>query len=339
VAASAASVWRSAWLAFALQTAAVSAQAQAEPSPAPSSSAPPPSPALEIDWHGPEDCERGDAVRAKVLRLLGQRALTAAIKVSVTVQHEKGSRYVAELATSTAAGGGSKRLEGESCDAIALASSVVIALSVDPNASLDAETPPEEPKPKPKPKPKRPPPPRPVVRRGPPRETFPYLHGSVGVIFDLLSDASAFTSAGIGVRHHRFSLELGGAVYQHRDVRRSDRSKVGAELSLVTGELLGCYALVPFQLGAVEVCPGLRIEYLDAHAFGVSNPEQGSVLLAAGVAALRGRLRATSWLSATLDGGFSARPFHPTFVLVGVGDVFEIPVFSPFARTGLVLEF
>jgi hypothetical protein len=135
------------------------------------------------------------------------------------------------------------------------------------------------------------------------------------------------------------SLELAGAVYQHRDVRRADRSRLGAELSLVTGELLGCYALVPFQLGAVEVCPGLRIEYLDARAFGVSNPEEGSVLLAAGVAALRGRLRATSWLSATLDGGFSARPFHPTFVLVGVGDVFEIPVFSPFARTGLVLEF
>ena len=339
MAASAASVWRSATLALAVQTAAISAGGQTEPSVPP---APAETHALQIDWHGPDDCERGDAVRAKVLRLLGgsQRALTTEVKVSVTVRHEKGSRYVAELATSTAAGGGTKRLEGESCDAIALASSVVIALSVDPNASLDAETAPEEePKPPPKPKPKRRPPPRPVVRRGPPRETFPYLHGSVGVIFDLLPDASAFTSAGIGVRHRRFSLELAGAVYQPRDASRSDRPKVGAQLSLATAELLGCYALVPFQLGAIEVCPGARLEYLDARAFGVSNPDRGSVLLASGVAALRGRLRATSWLSATLDGGFSARPFHPTFVLVGVGNVFEISVFSPFARTGLVVEF
>jgi hypothetical protein len=337
VAASAAFVWRSARLAFALQTVAAWGLAQTE------ASAPPPAEThpLEIDWHGPDDCDRGDAVRAKVLRLLGgsQRALTAKVKVSVTVQHEKGSRYVAELTTSSPAGGGTKRLEGESCEAIALASSVVIALSVDPNASLDAEATPAEPPPQPKPKPKRRPPPRPILRPAPPRETFPYLHGSVGVLFDLLPDASAFTSAGIGVRHHRFSIELAGAVYQPRDAARSDRPKVGAELSLVTGELLGCYALVPFQLGAVEVCPGLRIEYLEARAFGVSNPEKGGVLLAAGVAALRGRLRATSWLSATLDGGFAARPFHPTFVLVGVGDVFEIPVFSPFARTGLAVEF
>jgi len=73
-----------------------------------------------------------------------------------------------------------------------------------------------------------------------------------------------------------------------------------------------CYAALPFQLGAVELCPGARFEYLSARAFGVSNPAEGSVLLASGVAVLRGRLRATSWLSATLDGGIEARPFHPT---------------------------
>jgi len=62
-------------------------------------------------------------------------------------------------------------------------------------------------------------------------------------------------------------------------------------------------------------------------------------VLAAGVGVLRGRLRATSWLSATLDAGLAVRPFQPKFVLLGVGDVFETPAFSPFARTGLSLEF
>ena len=296
--------------------------------------------ALSIDWQGPDDCDRGDAVRAKVTRLLGgsQRALTADVKVSVTVRREKGSRYVAELETTTAAGGGTKRLEGESCDAIALASSVVIALSLDPNASLDAE-PPEQPAPPPQPKRTGPKPrPRPP-RSGPKRETFPYLHGSVGVLFELLSIPSAFSSAGVGVRHGRFSLELAGGVYQPRDVSRADRPKVGAELRLSSGELLGCFAALPFPLGAVEVCPGARVEYLSATAFGVSNPDHGGVLLGAGVGALRGRLRATSWLSATLDVAVAVRPFHPTFVLLGVGDVFEIPVVSPFARTGLSVEF
>ncbi len=295
--------------------------------------------ALTIDWQGPEDCERGDAVRTKVLRLLGgsQKSLTSGTKVTVTVRRDKRARYVAVLETTTAAGGGTKRLEGESCDAIALASSVVIALSLDPNASLDAELPEPEPKPKPKrePKPRVAPKPRP----SPKRDTFPYLHGSVGVLFELLDIPSAFTSAGVGVRHRRFSLELGGAVYQPRDLSLADKPKIGAELRLFTAELLGCYAVLPFELGDVEVCPGVRLEHLTATARGVSNPDQAQVLLASGVGALRGRLRATSWLSATLDAGVAVRPFQPTFVLLGVGDVFETPLLSPFARTGLALEF
>jgi hypothetical protein len=323
-------------LAFALWAAAAAAQAPAASAPP---AAPPAARTLDIEWSGPEDCERGAAVQAKVLRLLGgsQRVFSAPVKVAVTVHREKGSRYVAELETTTSAGGGSKRLEGESCDAIALASSVVIALSIDPNASLDAAPPEEPPPPPPKVASRRPPPPRPRVP--PKRQTFPYLHGSVGVVFGVLSAPSAFTAAGIGARHRRFSLELGGAVYQPRDVRRDDRPKVGAQLRVASGELLGCYAALPFQLGAVELCPGVRFEYVSARAFGVSDPATGSVLLASGVGVVRGRLRATSWLSATLDAGAEARPFQPKFVLRGVGDVFEIPAFSAFARTGLVLEF
>ena len=333
--------WRCALAVLAIVAWPTPARAQADTAVAPRASNEPH--ALAVDWHGTEDCDRGEAVRAKVLRLLGsnQRTLTADVKVTVTVRHEKGSRYVAELETTTAGGGGTKRLEGESCDAIALASSVVIALSLDPNASLDAEPPPDKPEPprqRQTPKPPVVPPPGPA-RAGPKRVTFPYLHGSVGVLFALLPNPSAFTSAGVGVRHRRFSLELAGAVYQHRDATRADRPQVGAELRLFSAELLGCFAALPFQLGALEVCPGARLESLGAVAYGVSNPDQGRVLLGAGVGVLRGRLRATSWLSATLDVGIAARPFHPTFVLRGVGDVFEVPVFSPFARTGLAVEF
>ena len=102
------------------------------------------------------------------------------------------------------------------------------------------------------------------------------------MLFGLLGDPSAFTAAGIGVRHRRLSLELGGAVYQPRDVTRPDRPKVGAELRLFSGELLGCYAVVPFGLGALEACPGLRVESLSARSFGVSSPDEGQVLLHGG---------------------------------------------------------
>lgn len=333
----AAASWRSAVAALVSSTWVVTAAAQtASPPEAEAEAA---ASGLELSWQGPVDCARGAAVRAKVLRLLGnRRAALVAVNVSVTVRREAPSRFVALLETTTPHGGGSKRLEGESCDAIALASSVVIALSIDPEASLDAEPPPPPDEPKPPPPPARiPPPALPKAREA--RETKPYLHASIGVLFGLLGDPSAFTAAGVGVRHRRLSLELAGAVYQPREVTRSDRPKVGAELRLFSAELWGCYAAIPFALGAVEVCPGLKLEYLRARAFGVSNPDEGQVLILAGVAALRGRLHPTSWLSATLDGGLAARPFHPTFVLLGVGDVYEIPTFSPFARTGLAVEF
>ena len=303
-----------------------------------------PESALEISWQGPEDCDRGEAVRAKVTRLLGgsQRAASSGVKVSVSVERQRG-RYVAVLETTSSAGGGKKRLEGESCEAIALASAVVIALSVDPNASLDAETTVEEPPPEPRPVPKAKPRarPKPVApRKDPsPRDTRAYLHGSVGALFHLFDGPLAFTGAGVGIRYRRVSVELGGAVYQARDVTLPEHPKLGAALRVASGELLACYAALPFQLGAVEVCPGARLEYLSAAAFGVSHPDAAQVLVLAGVAALRGRLRATSWLSAALDVGATARPWQPHFVLVGVGDVFGTPVVSPFARTGLMLEF
>ena len=334
---------RGALVALAVGACAGSARAQPE---IPAESATVAAQALRIDWDGRQDCDRGDAVRAKVLRLLGgsQRAPSGGVKVTVTVRRERGPRYVAVLETTTPTGGGRKRLEGESCDAIALASSVVIALSLDPNASLDAEPPVDEPKPRkepprPKAKPKLKPEPK-LERRDPaPRETVPYLHGGVGVLFELLSMPAAFTGAGVGVRHRRFSLELGGAVYQPRDVMLADDRRVGAELRLFSGELLGCVTAVPFQLGAVELCPGFKLEYLRATASGVSNPDEATVLMAAGVGALRGRLRATGWLSATVDAGVALRPFQPDFVLLGVGKVFGTPMVSPFVRTGLVVEF
>jgi hypothetical protein len=291
---------------------------------------------LAIRWQGPEDCQRGDAVQAKVLRLLGgsKRVVGERFEVLVTVRRGASSRYVAELETNSASGGGTKRLEGESCDAIALASSVVIALSIDPQASLDAREPLAEPEPEQRH-------PAPPARREPleRRATSPYLHGSVGVLFGLLGEPTAFSQAGVGLRHHLVSIELAFGLHQTHDVLTAARPRAGAALYLYTVDLLACYAPVRSSLGSLAACVGGRLEHLTARAFGVSNPDQGTVLILAGLGVLRWRLRATSWLSATLDGGVSVQPFHPTFVLLGVGDVFDIPVVSPLARTGLVLEF
>ena len=294
-------------------------------------------------WQGPPECERGEAVRAKVRRLLGSRqAQLSSVKISVVVRREATSRYVALLETTTAQGGGSKRLEGESCDAIALASSVVIALSIDPNAIRDAEEPPPaEPKAMGHTPPGRSPAPSAPAGAREPREP---CARSQAVSSRLHRRAVSAATRAVGFRCRwglrcalAVSLELGGAVYQPRDVTRPERPKVGAELRLFSGELLGCYAVVPFALGALETCPGARVEYLRARAFGVSSPDEGEVLPCPGSRAAR-RLQATSWLSATLDAGTAAARSTPRSCSSS-GRCIRIPVFSPFARTGLALEF
>jgi hypothetical protein len=301
---------------------------------------------LVVGWQGPDDCQRGDAVQAKVQRLLGRspHALEP-FEAKVTVRREGAKRYVAELQTRAPTGSGRKRLEGESCDAIALATAVVIALSIDPAASLDAEPEPDgvpepdrEPEAKPAPSTEQPKV-EAVPAATPPRELIGYVHASVGVLFHMLDEPTGFVGAGFGARYRRFTLELGGALYQNRQITRADRPNVGADLRLYTGELLGCYAVLQSRWSALDACAGGRLEYLSAAAFGVSNPDRGSVVMLAGLAALRGRFRATSWMSATLDLGVAARPFHPTFVLEGVGDVYDIPAVSALVRTGLALEF
>lgn len=309
---------------------------------------------LALTWTAPADCQRAPEVRARIGRLLGgAKATQRRMRVAVDVRREEGSHFVADLYTEMEGGAGHKRLEGESCDAIALATSVVIALAIDPEASLDDSAHDQSRQPagetgEPQDLRKRARKPRShetAPTLGPAEVTpgslgvSPYLQLSVGALLELMGEPSAFVSAGLGFRFRLVSLELSGALHQPRSISRQDRPNVGAELELYSAELLGCFIALSSELAGLEACTGAELAYMTARAVGVSHPGRGSVLLLSGVGVLRGRLRATQSLSATIDLGVSARSFRPTFVLVNVGDIFEVPGASTFARTGLSLEF
>jgi hypothetical protein len=303
---------------------------------------------LELTWQGPRGCDRAGYVRERVARLLGSgaRKSDSPLRARVAVHEDAAGRFSADLETETAYGVGRKRLEGESCDAIALAVAVVLALAVAPDAELELEA---EPEPDPDfalaTEPARPLSDREALREPlrprqprPPRASA-YLQASGGVLFSLLSEPSTYIAFGVGTRYRRFSLEITGAAHRTHSLYLSERAGAGAELELFSARLLGCFTVLPYELTPFDACAGPQLENLTATAFGVTDPDSGSVLLVSGVLALRARLRATSWLSAALDVGVAARAFHPTFVLQGVGDVFEVPTLSPFIATGLNAEF
>jgi hypothetical protein len=86
-----------------------------------------------LEWSAIEGCPPADAVEREVSRLLGDAPRAGApIRVRATVR--AGPPLQLELITESAAGGGTRTIEGASCDALAQAGALVIAMAIDPEA-------------------------------------------------------------------------------------------------------------------------------------------------------------------------------------------------------------
>lgn len=133
--------------------------------------APPPAPSpIQVVWTAPEGCPQRAVVEAEIARLLGAppraeagRRLDVDGKVTAT-----GAGYSLELSTRDGEGAtGQRTLAGASCEALANAAALVVALGWDPEAVAAAAAPPVPPAP-PAPSPPPPPPPAPIQPPPPP---------------------------------------------------------------------------------------------------------------------------------------------------------------------------
>ncbi len=282
-------------------------------------------PGLTLTWSAPSGCPDSVEVEQSIEKLLGERAPGKAfqpIRVRVEVQSLGPGHFRAEVAVSGSAAG-SRHLAGASCQAMALASAVVIALAMAPDA---VPQPPTEP-------PKR------LLRFPPPQSrivAFALAWG--GGIFGSLPHPALDLGLGIGARRgHWETLLLFG--YAPPQTFRLGVGNPGARLDRSSATGLGCFAVIAESPSIFEGCLGAELERLAARALSVSNPGRGAAVLVSPVATIKSETRLFSKVSLVLAVSALVRPFHPRFVINHSRLVYAIPSVSGSLIGGLQLAF
>lgn len=310
---------------------------------------------IALRWTAPEGCPDSAALAARVEHLLGgppaatDRRLDAEGTVAAI---PRGFRL--ELQVTSGGASSTRVLQGVSCESLADASALVIALAFDPEAVTaqeikraeagagaaappDAAPPPDAEHPEdngaphdhaamppvataaliriPVPVPAPPPPPP------PPRPSL----FSFGAFASFAGDAGALPSVAPGVRA---GLSLGAGAFRIEpsfEAWPSSRSALagrpgaGAELRLLAFSLDACRRVLPWDegdAGAVAfACIGFEIGELRGEGFGVTSPSSGGALWSAPKAALRAELSIAPWAAITIDAGVAVPLDRKRFVL------------------------
>ncbi|HEU4407493.1 MAG TPA: hypothetical protein VFS43_19665 [Polyangiaceae bacterium] len=283
--------------------------------------------AIDFSWDAPAYCPSSARVLARAGEELGDLAARPLPRVRARgeVRPAEGEgRWRLSLRTEGPRGDGERALEADSCEQLADAAALVLALLV--RSEFERTSAPE---------PKRSPAPAPPAG--------PRLRAALrlGALVDAGSLPALAPGVGAAVAIARGTLgaEATGAAFFPRREQEGPRSGTGGDIGLAAGGLRACYRpFRPFAGGwDAGGCAGAEVGYVWGEGFGLANAKQGAGLWSGALAG--------AWVSAPLggvpfalrlgaEGGRTLRA--PYFDIEGYGRVFEP---SPwFGRLGLGLE-
>jgi hypothetical protein len=276
-------------------------------------------------WNAPAECPTGEQVLAEVARVIRGRQERVAVRVHVDVERTPSARWQGLVSLDTADAHGERRFEAESCTAIASASALIIALTVEGGALLPPEEPP------PAPAAPAPPPvaiaarPQPIEKPAPPRPSqrpSQFIIAAAGAI-----DAGVMPggAAGGGELALGFSLytaswrvrTLGGAAYFPVGSNTLAATGEGGRFSLFTLSLRACLSGIRGRLD-LGPCVGGEIESMSAAGFGPPDrfeAASGSSWWAAGVAGALASWRVSPLLAVVVRGEAVFTPTPQRFVV------------------------
>lgn len=285
---------------------------------------------LTLDWNAPAECPDAAWVEAAVLRLLPTPP-TEPLRVHASVRPDPAGGWQVDLRLEGAARG-TRRLRAASCESVARASALIVALALDPQAAALASdemaraeaaptpaipspaalAPASGPMPDATPRPATPAPRSPTAPRRRLRG-----HGLAAVALETgyvpgLTPA-ALVGGGLGTRLWRADILLQIAPFSSGAVRNSPG--YGADFSLLSAEVRGCLG-PSWQWVAVEGCVGLRATRVNGRGTGLDESYRDHAsLLSAGAGVL---LRIPSHTRVAAEAGFDASlPMtRPSFVLL-----------------------
>ena len=301
--------------------------------------------AVQLSWNAPAGCPSHDSVMNDVARILGATTTHhATVRADVT---ELGpERWSVHLATNVDGAPGERSLEANSCEAVASATSLIVAWTVDParaRAQTAAAPPPTAsatPSASAVPAPSHSPPaPSAASPSEPPIRAVVALSG-VGALGVLPSTGIAGElSAGVLIGPLR--VEIAGSDWIPQDAIAPAGGE-GTHIHLYDGALRGCYRGRFGTSFEIDPCAGGEITFASSDGFGESQTFQRS--------SSWGSLRAEALSSIKIVGPLALRgslglgvPItRPPFVLLGPGGSIElhrVSVVTAQATLGLEARF
>ena len=267
--------------------------------------------ALTFSWQAPAGCPSRDDLRAKIARLLGGDIRVPQggdIKARAVVAH--GQTWSLAIETELAGRPGRRSIEAASCQDLADATALIIALMIDPNAVAARAT-------QPKPVPATPP-----AETGPApqkeRRAMQYLLGIHGAgSYGTLPSVDVGLGGGIGLAGRRWRVELRGTYGLRRDQKAMAAAPPGAygQFNLTAAALAACFN---FRWGGLVLGPCADAELGVVSAKGVNVSESFPAQ--------------TLW-SALGAGAYAAIPLGPHFSLP-----LHVDVLAPLRRTEYVVK-
>lgn len=228
-----------------------------------------------IEYAPAPGCPDADALRSRVERLIGRPLRDGAEAVAVTATVTHGETFALALRVRSDTGVRERTITAGDCGALVEIAAVVIAVAVDPSASLLPEPAPE-PESEPAPEAEPPPaitPPQPaeiVPSRRPPRPT-----GTLGVLagvgLGIVPGPTAVIGGGGGVRwpHARLDLAVEHAIAR---TARQDAGR-GVEVRLLVARAQGCWVPTAARILEFPLCAGVAAGVAHGRGFGVPRQE------------------------------------------------------------------
>jgi hypothetical protein len=281
-------------------------------------------PGLALTWDAPETCPTTHEVEDSVAQLLGERgALARPLEARVLVTQLDARAWRADVTTRGAAIG-TRALQGASCEAVALAAALVIALAISPEqASASVRSSPRT---------------GPVPPKAAPAErTLFAARVFGGGIVRSLPRLAPEVGAGARIERGRVAGKVVLSYAAPQQISGPSPSRTELDRWSVAG--FACAKAIAATAAAFDVCLGLELEHIAAQAAAVSNPGKGVAMLYSPALGLESRLRLARELSLVVGLRSIVRLRHPEFVIGGLGSVYAIPKVGGAFDTGLEYAF
>jgi len=284
---------------------------------------------LVFEWRAPEGCPPASALEAEIEHLLGGPARDHArddLRVQASVEH--GSLWMVTLETTSRTASGHRMIEANTCQGLANATALIVALMIDPDAVAARTSQSQEAKSQP------PPPPAPTAPEPTPVPAAPAPRGArttsglVGLAatanVGVLPSPDVGVGASVGVVRPRWRIEARAAYGPRRVQSESMANPPGSygRFSFVAGTLVGC---MTFSRPWFELGPCADVEFGAVHGEGVGATQttaSTSPWLGVGAGGFLA-IQATRWLYFPVHADAVFPLWRPHFVFENV----QTPIF------------